>query len=212
MYHRLLAVVLFASMLLLLTACGATKDYQYRQYDPNPNVEHQPRVVINGKRVSTDLLAVLENQYGITIGEGVYWYDAISGAWGYPGDGTQGFILPGLDFSAPLQSNASGGQTNVFINGRELPEWEVLSLAYILGTSIPQGDYWMDSYGNFGDVNGTFAINLIQYGQTSNNYDSNGSSGYATDQFQTTYFGNVGGNGDEWYYFDPDTGSSVMLP
>jgi hypothetical protein len=78
-----------------------------------------------------------------------YWYDSRSGAWGFEGHETAGFILPGHNFS-PLSPEASHGNTEVFINGRELNLAEAASLQRIFG-AVYKGRWWLDGRtGNWG--------------------------------------------------------------
>ncbi len=46
---------------------------------------------INGQPLSPENLAWIEMTYGLQIGSGDFWYDPISGGWGYWGGPTVGF-------------------------------------------------------------------------------------------------------------------------
>lgn len=111
-------------------------------------VPDHPRVVINGKELSAEKLNALSQRFRIRFMPGEYWYDGISGAWGRQSGPAEGFAPPGLDF-APLPSDASGGGTGVFINGRELHPLDVARIASITGSVIP-GRFRMDALGNIG--------------------------------------------------------------
>ena len=89
---------------------------------PNGNPPRTPgrNVIINRVRLSDAELAGLESKYRIRIQDGSYWYDRISSAWGMEGGPTLGFGVAGLKIGGPLRADASNGNTNVFINGREL--------------------------------------------------------------------------------------------
>ena len=91
------------------------------------------KVVINGTQLTAMDIQTLERSYGVPMQTGRYWYDKMSGLWGYAGQPTAGQILPGLQLGGLLKANASNGNTGVFINGRELPIIEVQYLQQ-LGT------------------------------------------------------------------------------
>jgi hypothetical protein len=87
--------------------------------------QKQGGVYVNGQLVTAEQIQVALQTMGIqpgaaTIPPGRYWYDSKSGLWGMEGGPTVGQIFPELELGGPLQPNASGGGTGVFINGREL--------------------------------------------------------------------------------------------
>jgi len=135
-------------------------------------------VVVNGTRWSDELLSAYEKRFGVRIPDGNYWYDAIAGAWGMEGGPTLGFIQAGLKLGGPLRADASRGNTKVFINGRELHTYDVLSLQQLISPySVMPGRYWVDSYGNFGYEGGWAIGNLVQIARS--RYGSGGNkSGY----------------------------------
>ena len=78
----------------------------------------------------------IEAAYRIRIPDANYWYDPVLGAWGPRGGPIMGFILPGLNIGGPLQEDASGGGTNVFVNGRELHPYDLMALQQIAGLFV----------------------------------------------------------------------------
>jgi hypothetical protein len=120
-------------------------------------------VVVNATRLSEEFLSAFEKRYGVRIPDGNYWYDARAGVWGMEGGPALGFTLAGLNLGGPLRADASRGNTKVFINGRELHIYDVLSLQQLVNPySVMPGRYWVDAYGNFGYEGGPALGNLVQ--------------------------------------------------
>jgi hypothetical protein len=116
-------------------------------------------IAVNGVRLTEAQIQNLEQRYRIQLQDGAYWYDRVSGAWGRQGGPTVGFTLAGLDLGGALRTDASGGGTGVFINGRELHPMDALALQQLLG-SVQPGRYWLDAQGNAGYEGGPALINL----------------------------------------------------
>jgi len=126
----------------------------------------QENVVLNGLSLEKQQIQQFEQRYNIRLQSGNFWYDRMTGAWGLQGGPTSGFILPNLELGGPLAENASNGNTNIFINGRQLHTQDVLGLQQILPVVIP-GRYWMDAQGNFGTENGPILGNIWAMAQSS---------------------------------------------
>ena len=75
---------------------------------------------VNGQALPAATVRTLEQAYRVPIAPGRYWYDAMSGAWGREGGPIAGQMMPGLRLGGPLAADASRGNSQVFINGREL--------------------------------------------------------------------------------------------
>ena len=116
-----------------------------------PLPEQKTEVFINQRELSQEQIQELTNTYRRPSLPGNYWYDSVSGFYGIWHGSTLGVILPGHDFG-PLPADASNGDTNIFFNGRELPEADVVALELLFG--IPRnpegGRLWIDSQGNIG--------------------------------------------------------------
>jgi hypothetical protein len=106
-------------------------------------------VSINGGRLSPTQTAELAELYGVQPVPGEYWYDPMSGLYGVIGQPSEGFMYPAHDFGR-LPANASAGSTGVFLNGRNLPQSEVMVFSAIWGTYIEPARYWLDGQGNVG--------------------------------------------------------------
>ena len=144
-------------------------------------------VVVNGTPLSPAERASLEGQHQLSIEAGSYWYDAKCGAWGFAGSPTSGFIPAGLSFGGPLRADASGGDTSVFVNGRELHRQDVAALEAILGP-IVAGRYWLDDDGNVGLEGGPAVFNLIRLAR------STAASGAGGDLYRSNITGIGGGS------------------
>lgn len=123
-------------------------------------VAAQRNVVVNGQQVTSAELAALEVHYRLQIADGRYWYDRVSGAAGPAGGPTLAFIMPGLDLGGPMAPDASAGSTGVFINGRELPPYDLIALTRLVGFVQP-GRYFLDAMGNAGYEGGPPMVNLV---------------------------------------------------
>jgi hypothetical protein len=115
-------------------------------------------VTVNGVSITPEKVQSIQKQYGIRIVNGDYWYDKISGAWGYIGGPTVGQIYPYIDLGGPMKADVSNGNTGVFINGRELHVMDVRALQQI--TIVIPGRYWCDAMGNIGFEGGPALANL----------------------------------------------------
>jgi hypothetical protein len=157
-------------------------------------------VTINGVAITDDSLTAIEGAWGATIADGVYWYDPLCGAWGMQGGACVGYCAAGLQLGGPLQSNASNGQTGVFINGRELPLLEFVSWQ-CFGLSAP-GRYWVDAQGNYGVEGGPMLGNLAR--------GAPGTGAPWTVHSRFNRFGTAGGDGSDFLFFSD--GKHFWLP
>ncbi len=109
----------------------------------------QRQVVINGRALTAQQLQEFQTLYRVQPLPGNYWYDAQSGLYGVVGSGAAGFMYPGHELG-PLAADASGGDTGVFINGRNQTAREVQILSALARTQVQSGRYWLDAQGNAG--------------------------------------------------------------
>lgn len=168
-------------------------------------------IIVNNRALSEEQISYLTSLYGAPPAPGNYWYDAQSGLYGYSGQGTLGIIQAGLDFS-PLARNASNGNSQVLVNGRELNLTEANSLNQILGGYLQTGAYWLNAYGDFGAQGYQPMANLYANLQAANagtsgnqswgsaqvssqdNFWSSGLTNSAGNESGGTGYVNVGGN------------------
>lgn len=153
------------------------------------------KVYVNDKRISDEVVHILENRYKIRIADGDYWYDKASGLWGYIGGGTEGVIPAGWNLGGKLATDASDGNSGVFINGRELVSSEVSYLRRLIGNRIQKGSYWLDSKGNAGYLGQRASVNLYKLSQGKK-------SGSLYRNFYTGI--GSGGSGDGFYVIGKD--------
>lgn len=121
-------------------------------------------IYVNEQKLSTETIQGLEQQYGIKMLKGNYYYDKYSGFWGLVGGPTLGVTIPGLPVGGELQPDAANGNTGIFFNGMELHWKDVQNLKQLVGYALP-GRYWMDAYGNVGYEGGPALGNLYQLAQ-----------------------------------------------
>ena len=159
-------------------------------------------VRVNGSALSSEQVGQLQQILGSAIAPGDYWYDNFSGLWGYQGGPYSGQILPGLNLGGPLQADASGRGTGVFINGREIHPQEYAQLQRSFGVINP-GRYWLNAQGIGGYEGGPAQFNLA--------FSSNGGAGAGGEPgYNVNAAGaSLGSDGNCSYAMLPD-GSSVM--
>ncbi|XP_061349880.1 uncharacterized protein LOC133295099 isoform X2 [Gastrolobium bilobum] len=77
-------------------------------------------VSVNGQPISDCVIKKAEKLAG-PIQPGNYWYDFRAGFWGVMGGPCLGIIPPFIEeFNYPMPDKCAGGNTGVFVNGREL--------------------------------------------------------------------------------------------
>jgi hypothetical protein len=158
----------------------------------------QAAIVVNGVALDRQTINALERMYG-QLRPGRYWYDTVSGAWGYERGPTVGQIQPGMRLGGPLRRDASAGGTGVFINGRELHPADVAYLRQLAGTVLP-GRYWVNAYGVGGYENSPpfFDLRALATQRGGRSWAHSGPGGHMASDGRCTG------------YFDPKSGASVM--
>ena len=102
------------------------------------------RITINGRRLTVDQevrLERIELYYDVRIPDNDYWYDNRSGAAGFWHGPAVAALPAGLRLGGPMPADCSGGNTGVFVNGRQLHRQDVANLSY-LGPCIAAATGW----------------------------------------------------------------------
>lgn len=161
--------------------------------------QEDDQVFVNGKALADETISILESAYRVKIIPGRYWYDKISGFWGLEGQQPAGIMLANLNLGGTLQEDASNGNTNIYINGREITKIEMYELIKISGTPVAPGRYWMDAQGWAGKE-GQPAIANIYY--LANQYYGKSNS----DSFYRNGYTDMGsgGNSEGFYIIGKD--------
>jgi hypothetical protein len=184
--YRLWGAVLSLCFMIFIAAEGfgggqaAAANKQGRgQSSQAKQAQKQKQVKVNGVVLDQRTIQQIETAYRTRLVGGSFWYDPVSGLWGVWGGPAFGQIMPGLALGGPLSFKASGGETNIVINGRAIHTLEYQAIIAAQGYAIP-GRYWLDARGNLGTEGGPFLFNIYAtgMGQSGRSWYHAGPGGY----------------------------------
>jgi len=124
----------------------------------------EERIVVNGTPLPADTVRQLQRLYPVTIKPGRYWYDNVSGAWGWEGEPIAGQMLPGLKLGGTMRADASRGTSGIYINGRQITQSERVYLERSCQTRTAPGRYWVNARGVGGFEGGPAWFDLSRCG------------------------------------------------
>lgn len=187
--------------LLIVRLRRSSAAHEYPRSSPVPPAAADALVSVNGQQISSQEQVRFERDYRLRMVAGEYWYDRVSGAWGYVGGPTIGYLRPQLPLGGPLRPDASGSGTAVYVNGRALHPADLFQLQQIVGSVAP-GRYSLDAQGTLGIEGGPPLVNLVavvqayfaRFGAAAPGMPGGGTAGGGGDNIHRSGITGIGGN------------------
>lgn len=175
----------FMGLLFLAALCSLPANAQFR-------------VIVNGRPLTRMQAVMLQTLYGAVPPPGRHWYEPGSGLYGLEGREASGFVRPNHTF-APLQADASGGDTNIFLNGRELNRAGATFCRAILGEGFGQGRWWLTGTGLVGVEGDRTPLATVAPALTAIVHQQMQSAGASGDHFWSGRLASGNSNGGSGY-------------
>ncbi|KAF8050289.1 hypothetical protein N665_2004s0006 [Sinapis alba] len=117
------------------TRCSNGREDKNKTRNPNEDGGKSIEVWVNGHLIPEELVSSAEKLAG-PIQAGKYWYDYRAGFWGVMDKPCLGIIPPFIEeFSHPMPDRCAAGNTEVYVNGRELHKRD---LELLVGRGLPR--------------------------------------------------------------------------
>ncbi|KAF8090482.1 hypothetical protein N665_0475s0017 [Sinapis alba] len=109
-------------------------------------------ISVNGRPLSEEELDKLQNcpNPPKKLKPGDYWYDKLAGYWGKVGEKPCQIISPNMNIGgSAMMEHASNGDTEIFINSREITKTELMMLKMVGVQCEGKPHFWVNSDGSY---------------------------------------------------------------
>ncbi|CAH8379980.1 unnamed protein product [Eruca vesicaria subsp. sativa] len=108
-------------------------------------------ITVNGKSLDEEELFMLQTcpNPPKKLKPGDYWYDKVAGYWGKVGEKPCQIISPHMNIGGNIKKEASSGDTEIFINNREITKSELMMLKMVGVQCEGKPHFWVNSDGTY---------------------------------------------------------------
>ncbi|KAF8112293.1 hypothetical protein N665_0065s0070 [Sinapis alba] len=108
-------------------------------------------IAVNGKSLDEDELFMLQScpNPPKKLKPGDYWYDKVAGYWGKVGEKPCQIISPHMNIGGNIKKEASNGDSEIFINNREITKSELMMLKMVGVQCEGKPHFWVNSDGTY---------------------------------------------------------------